>query len=599
MTVLLPAQIDTTLSIDIITISDFKQSQFIKINENNLNTPFNLTDYLRKRSQLFVRSYGSGSSATLSYKGSSANQILVKWNNVPLNNGMLGVSDISLLPLQLFTSIDVSNEDQDGLRGSSSIAGILNLSSKSNVENNQVDVTLAHGSFGMKSASFDINFSENKFSGHTKLFYNYSDNDFTYKLGNGTERINEHGQFIQYGVQQNVNYNIDNNKKLSLDLWVQNTDREIPPTTTQNKNQSTQNDAFYRVLLNYDQTMDNQNLNLKAAYFNEENNYLDSINLIDNHNIYKRIYASAQHEYFVKSSLSLFTKLEYNNLSGSSESYNQIEKTNQVSLHNQIRKNWRNSLISFNVNSEWSNFSGFNVNPSLKYVHHFNENITADASLARVFRYPTLNELYWNPGGNPDLENEFGWTQNLDIKFNLKHNALLRVELYHRLINNWILWGLPENGQTWAAFNIAKVRSYGVELVFNKKWHLSKNTFEFDAIYSQTNSKNLIELMVPKINEGDQLFYTPKHQFKVTPTYGFGKFSLALNAQYYSAANGINDNIENYSLFSAHAIYNMMINKTKFQFGVSVENIFDSSYRIIERRAMPGRHFNMIFKIKY
>lgn len=35
-------------------------------------------------------------------------------------------------------------------------------------------------------------------------------------------------------------------------------------------------------------------------------------------------------------------------------------------------------------------------------------NLVAKASVSRNFRFPTLNDLYFLPGGNPDLKNERG-----------------------------------------------------------------------------------------------------------------------------------------------------------------------------------------------
>lgn len=37
-------------------------------------------------------------------------------------------------------------------------------------------------------------------------------------------------------------------------------------------------------------------------------------------------------------------------------------------------------------------------------------NVVLKASAARNYRYPTLNDLYFQPGGNPDLRPEQGWT---------------------------------------------------------------------------------------------------------------------------------------------------------------------------------------------
>ena len=40
------------------------------------------------------------------------------------------------------------------------------------------------------------------------------------------------------------------------------------------------------------------------------------------------------------------------------------------------------------------------------------------------FRYPTFNDLYWQPGGNPDLEPEKSWYQTIKYKLYLDDHYL-------------------------------------------------------------------------------------------------------------------------------------------------------------------------------
>jgi iron complex outermembrane receptor protein len=44
-------------------------------------------------------------------------------------------------------------------------------------------------------------------------------------------------------------------------------------------------------------------------------------------------------------------------------------------------------------------------------------NIMAKASVSRNFRFPSLNDLYFLPGGNPDLKKESGWTYDAGLSF--------------------------------------------------------------------------------------------------------------------------------------------------------------------------------------
>lgn len=41
----------------------------------------------------------------------------------------------------------------------------------------------------------------------------------------------------------------------------------------------------------------------------------------------------------------------------------------------------------------------------------------AKASITRNYRFPTLNDLYFLPGGNPALNNESGFTYETGLSF--------------------------------------------------------------------------------------------------------------------------------------------------------------------------------------
>ena len=73
-------------------------------------------------------------------------------------------------------------------------------------------------------------------------------------------------------------------------------------------------------------------------------------------------------------------------------------------------------------------------------------NVVLKASVARNYRYPTLNDRYYQPGGNPDLRPEHGFTYDGGISFALGGEAegyTLRGEatLFDSHIDDWISLG--------------------------------------------------------------------------------------------------------------------------------------------------------------
>lgn len=58
------------------------------------------------------------------------------------------------------------------------------------------------------------------------------------------------------------------------------------------------------------------------------------------------------------------------------------------------------------------------------YVLSKRGSVVVRASAARNYRYPTLNDLYFRPGGNKNLKPERGWTFDAGLETTLKGDAV-------------------------------------------------------------------------------------------------------------------------------------------------------------------------------
>ena len=54
-------------------------------------------------------------------------------------------------------------------------------------------------------------------------------------------------------------------------------------------------------------------------------------------------------------------------------------------------------------------------------------NIVAKASVSRNYRFPTLNDLYFLPGGNPDLKNEHGFSYDAGVSFEVGKKSVYKL----------------------------------------------------------------------------------------------------------------------------------------------------------------------------
>ena len=89
------------------------------------------------------------------------------------------------------------------------------------------------------------------------------------------------------------------------------------------------------------------------------------------------------------------------------------------------------------------------------------------ASVSRNYRFPTLNDLYFLPGGNPDLKNEHGFSYDAGVSFDVGKKGVYKLggsaSWFDSYIDNWIVW-LPTAKGFWTPKNVKEVHAYGVEV---------------------------------------------------------------------------------------------------------------------------------------
>ncbi|MCA1747428.1 MAG: TonB-dependent receptor, partial [Bacteroidales bacterium] len=101
-------------------------------------------------------------------------------------------------------------------------------------------------------------------------------------------------------------------------------------------------------------------------------------------------------------------------------------------------------------------------------------------NFARNYHHPTLNDLYWQPGGNPDLLPEEGYSGEITVQYAAAaegRSVSTALTGYHARINDWILW-LPGFKGYWEPVNVAEVRSSGLEYQLAVKVAVRRTTLQ-------------------------------------------------------------------------------------------------------------------------
>lgn len=591
----------------------------IKRNELNLQ---DIGELLAAFTPVFVKSYGRGSLSTVSFRGTGASHTKVLWEGFNINSPMLGQTDFSLLPGSFFNEVEL-NYGGGSLTGiSGALGGSVNLRSKMDPQNSIFNIHQSIGSFNTYLTSAVLNLKKEKLSSSTHFVRQSSLNDFQYYnnaiLPAGKEMNQTDADFVVTGFTQQLAYKISGKQQIKFITWNQWNNRSIPMIMTNiekgGNHREWQRDFFSRNLLMWTLHKTKTKWEVKAAYFYEELDYdlqtsdtlentislIDSKNLVESYSFVGNVSTELVNTFILKAGIEL---LQENVISNN---YIEKKQRHKISSYVTLRKTFvKKFTVEALVRSEISDFEfiplmpmlGINYKPLAEHDFHIRANVS------RNYNLPSLNDLYWYPGGNEDLKPELSLEaeMGLDYKTKLSNKTIIMFSssIYTSSVTNWIIW-LPGDYRYWSPENIAKVHARGIELSCQFKGMYRSVLYSFFAEYAYTRTTNNSDSA--KINglSEIQLIYVPKHTangFLNISTKGYyANWSLSFT----SSRNTSLNNEENYSFTLPGYMLNnisvgkkFMLKKLDLNIRIKIYNVFDVDYQAVLWRAMPGRNIEI------
>jgi len=136
---------------------------------------------------------GLGSYATASIRGSSAEQVLVLLDGIPLVSAEGGPLDLATLPLGLIRRITITRGTSPAAFGVSAIGGVMDIQLREPL-GNLLELEVGGGSFDTRSARAFYGFGNGEEGAGFALDYQGSQGDFPYTHGGGTAWDESDGQ---------------------------------------------------------------------------------------------------------------------------------------------------------------------------------------------------------------------------------------------------------------------------------------------------------------------------------------------------------------------------------------------------------------------
>ncbi len=642
------------------------------------NIALSMADVLTFNSSVFVKSAGRATLSTVAFRGTSPSHTNVSWNGMRINSPMLGMTDFSTIPsffvdkATLLHGTSSVNESGGGLGGAVSLATAPEL-------NKGFGVTYVQGVGSYKT--FDeflkLSYSNRHWAFTTRAVYSSSANDYTYINHDKKENIydddhniigqyhpkekNRLGSFKDFHILQEIYYDTKKGDRFLLNAWYTASNREIPMLTTDYAEErgieNRQRENTFRGVIGWRHARSTWNLDVRGGYIHTWMGYDYSREMTQDvwstmtrsRSLVNTFYGNVLANYYPTDRWLFTTSLTAN--------HNDVNSTDrQISTGSgtpvDIGYHKKRLETSGSMTARWQPMDGVGLSAVVreetygtkatspipaffadwKAINTYNYKtlygLTLKASASRNYRYPSLNDLYFMPGGNPDLRNEKGWTYDCGFDFEVSQNRLFEAGFsatwFDSHIDDWIIW-LPTIKGFFSPRNVKSVHAYGIELKGNASltpWQDWK--FAANLSYSWTPSINVGEKMSEADKSiGKQLPYIPLHSLSGTLRAEWKSWGLIYKIFFYSRRYTMTSNASTLTGdLPAYSISNLTLEKTlKFtsnrieqqhsaedaspkpaptlQFKLALNNLFNADYLSVLSRPMPGTNFEFFVSFEY
>lgn len=567
-----------------------------------------LNDLLQNESNVSIKSFGVNGAATLNIRGSSAAQNSILWNGVPINNPAIGATDISIIPISLFEQIDLAIGSNSSIYGSGSVGGVVLLQQfqPTFTPQYQLQVRAGAGSFGQYHGGGNFAYENKRWSFAWNSNVQSAENNFQYQTPQGTTQRMTNAQNSSWATIGQVAYNLSKttNEKhyLSAQIWLQENKRALPPALFETHSDKQQEDESLRSQINWVLQRKNSEWNYKLAFSTDQMRYNDPS--LNTHNRYQ---TQQYYQEFNWNIQQLFPKAKHNKHSllvsipvlHQQMHYSQGKPTQtRPAIHVNYALQNKYIQASAGLRKEWNQQHNIPWIPSVQAVIPLLQmpvHVALKASVQKAYRVPTLNELYYFPGGNDQLKPENGWNKEAGYALQWKTSGLsIEQHTYYfdRKINDWIYW---LGGAIWTPHNLAKVHSRGLDmgLQVQCKWR-NTQSLKLHTNYTYTLATTEASYMPNDKSIGKQIPYTPKYLIQNTLSYQYLGWTGIVNVMYTGYRYTTTDEsqyLAPYTLTNLRLGYSYQKGKHRWQALLGIENLWNSRYQVVNARPMPGRGF--------
>jgi outer membrane cobalamin receptor len=456
-------------------LSDVPQSTTVITRDEIASAPErSLPEIIQRAAGVQVNQNGPlGSLATVQIRGSEAQQVLVLVNGRRLNDAQSGLFDLSSLPVNTedVERIEILRGGASALYGADAMGGVVNVITRSPTAEPQGRVSASIGRFGTQEYT---------------LSHRWKPNAFGYALSISREQsqgYRTNGDLRSWKVNGEIGYQVGPGSDLNFSVRTVHKEIGTPGTIDFPDPDDGQKDDMVLFDLGYHARIDSFDLNARVYqnfydrtfetgplgkfsfgppffFFHKNRTTGGDIQVTTPWGSFQTITSGVEGAYdLVNSSTELgvtSTALGFHDATRAALFLqDEIEVAAPLTLTLGLRYDYHSA------------YQG-QLDPRAALLLRLPWETRVRASVARSFRAPTFDDLYWPAdayaAGNPGLGPEKAWSYELGAEKGFGRWALVKAAIFYRDVENLIRWAAGPDGIQWRPDNVAAATVWGAEV---------------------------------------------------------------------------------------------------------------------------------------
>jgi len=546
-----------------------------------------LKNFLNEVTNLYIKEYGRGMIASISIRGTNASHTQILWNGIPINSSLNGQTDLNTVYMPAFNSNRLYLGGKSVFVGSGAIGGAIDLLHKIRFKKKfLIENDLNYGSFQSINNALSITKSTKKIYFNVNVVGNYSKNNYLFP---DTKIINQNGKYFGKDLSINTGYKLNETNNFDFRTHFNILNRNLSGTLYAPGN-SKLNTNNYQGLIGWNYKKNNISNRLTTAWVYENFDYYpnkDNSNFTNNksQSFYFKDLLNYNHK---KNRFIIGNQL--NTSIGQGDGIGKHKINNYAVFVNFQRNIFKQFTSNISIRKEFNSLYSIPFLGSFEILFkNKKKSLQTRFSVSNNFKAPTFNDLYWQPGGNPDLKPEKSYTFELNQNIILT-NFYFDIGLFYIKSNNLIRWK-PVTSNFWQPVNIQSVISKGLELKIYKFIEINgNNNLRLQGSYTYQQVKD--------VNNNSFLTFVPKHIANFTADFQGRKYEIKLTNSY---TGKVFTTTSNSIFMKAYYLLNMDFSYQLTDYlrvGGAINNVLDNYYETYPSRPQPGRNYNLNINIK-